>query len=233
MTPFLSNLGISAVDQQQSPTVRSFPRTLNPNCKLMWQQAIERLEPTDDPMHDWGQALRAYIRLCIKASQFPFSNLRQSANDQITMSLQNARRQVVKFMNLSKILKQVNIRKTRREVLMTSNGFTVTVFGNAEIKDPTFSKWLLQMPYPGFRLKDKEERYTKSLGQGITMVVYNEGANGSQRWHVGYEIVCNQFPDLPGKQLPSKGELESFILDIIWTPILKANRPYGFHRRLI
>jgi hypothetical protein len=198
----------------------------------MWEQAIESLEPSDDPGMDWGNVLKAYVRLCVKASQFPFSNLRQSANDQLTMKLQNARRQVVRFLNLSKMLTHVSIRKTRREVSMTSSGFTVCVFGNAEIKDPTFPKWLLQMPYPGFRIKE-DGKWIKSIGPGVTMIVYNEGANGIQRWHIGYEIVCNQFPDMPGRHLPSKGELEAFIMDIIWTPILKSHRPHGFHRRLI
>lgn len=232
MAPFLSNLGVSAIAQSEAPTVAAFPKTFNTNCKAIWQTAVEGLEPSDDPMMDWGLVLRAYVKLCVKASQFPFGNTRQSANDQIAMKLQNARRQVVRFLNLSKLLSHMTIRKTRREVSMTSSGFTVSVFGNAEIKDPTFPQWLLQMPYPGFRIKH-DGRWEKLIAPGVTMIIYNEGANGTQRWHVGYEIVCNQFPDMPGRHLPSKGELETFILEIIWLPILKSHRPQGFHRRLI
>lgn len=230
--PFLANLGVPPDKQALSPTAADFPKALNPNCRSEWIDAIKDLQPSEDAAFDWASALRTYVKLCVKRNQFPFSNTKSSRNDLIIQNLTNARRQVVRFMNLSKIMDMVTIRKTRREVLMTSNGFTVTVFGEGAVTDPTFSQWLLKMPYPGFRIKH-DGQWIKSLGRGITMVVYNDGAQGSQRWHIGYEIAVQVFPDIPGHHLASKAELERFVLDILWLPILKSHRPFKYHRRLI
>lgn len=230
-TPFLSNLGLTPIEQQFDPGPDTFPRAFNSLCQPQWAQAVNFVMG-DDSLENWGLAIRNFIQLCVDADRYPYSNLHQSANDQILRHLQDARKSVVKFMNLSKFLDKVTIRTTKREVQMNNQGFTLTTTGNIYLKDPTFVQWLLQMPYPGFRIKD-EGRYIKPVGPNTTMIVYNEHANGSQRWHIGYEIVSRQFPDLPGRHLPSKAELETFILDVLWLPTLKAHRPFGYHRRLL
>jgi hypothetical protein len=230
--PFLAHLGISDIDQARSPTADAFPHAFNINCKPQWDQAVGRVEPSDDPKVDWGLAIRNYVELCTSTDRYPFSNMKQSSNDQIVEHLKNARRAVVKFLNNSKFLNHVQIRTTARKVKMNNMGFSLDVFGQVYIKDPTFVRWLLEMPYPGFRIKH-EGRYIKHIGNDVTMVVYNEGANGTQRWHIGYEINCRLFPDLPGRNLPSKAELEKFILEVLFMPVLRSSRPYGYHRRLL
>lgn len=227
--PFLANLGVLDTDQVRDPTAQAFPMAFNPNCRRVWDAVLTDLVMTDDVGFNWGSAIRAFLEQCISQDLYPFSNLKQSANDQILTALGDARKAVVKFLNRSKMLHYVNLRATLREVQMSNVGFTLRVLGNATLKDPTFEKWLLQMPMPAFRQKHNG-RWIKHLSSEVTMVVFNEG---TQRWRVGYEIVCHHFPDLPGKHLPSKAELEKFVLDILWTPILKSHRPDGFHHRLI
>lgn len=228
--PFLSNLGVSDVDQARHPTAQAFPPTFNPNCRSIWDSTISQLEVLDtDVGFTWGHAIRQFIASCIDQDLYPFSGSRQGANDQIFTELQDARKQVVKFLNQSKMLKYVDLRVTRREVEMSTIGFTLRCLGIAYLKDPTFEKWLMQMPMPAFRIKHAG-RYLKHLSNSVTMVVYNEG---NHRWHVGYEIVVRRFPDLPGKHVPSKAELETFILDVLWMPVLRSHRPLGYHHRLI
>jgi len=232
MRPFLASLGVSAIDQARSPAAAAFPISFNINGKPVWDQVIGRLVPTNDPDVDWGLAIKDFVNTCTDRDIYPFSNLKQSANDQIVNHLKEARKAVVKFLNHSEFLKHVQIRTTSRVVKMNNIGFSLDVFGQVYIKDPTFVRWLMQTPYPGFRIKH-DGKYIKHLSDNVTMVVYNEGANGTQRWHIGYEITCRQFPDLPGRHLPSRAELEKFTLDVLWMPVLRSNRPYGYHRRLL
>lgn len=227
--PFLSNLGIQDTDQARSPTVAAFPLAFNPGSKGIWETTIAELVVTDKPDEDWAHAIKNFVKNCVEADVYPFSNMKQSANDQILSELTDARKKIVKFLNQSKMLKYVTLRVSRREVEMSTIGFTLRVLGQAYLKDPTFEKWLMQTPMPAFRIKH-EGRYLKHLSNSVTMVVYNEG---NQRWRVGYEIVVRHFPELPGKHIPSKAELERFVLDILWMPVLKSHRPDGFHHRLI
>jgi len=229
MGPFLSNLGIVDTDQARDPTASAFPPAFNINSKPLWDKTLSIMPMTDDPATNWGFAIKLFIENCTASNVYPFSNVRQSATDQVVDALSHARRAVVKFMDISKILHYVSLRATLREAEMNNLGFTLKVMGAATIKDPTFEKWLTQLPAPAFRLKH-EGRYLKHLARDVTMVVYSESA---QRWHVGYEIMVHGFPDIPGHPLASKYELEKFILDILWLPILKSHRPIGYHTRLI
>lgn len=230
MNTFLPGLGISDVSLAQNPTKEAFPKAFNQGCKRVWDAVVDKLNLEEDKDLNWGLAIKRYIESCIEQDLYPFSNLKQSTNDIIVNRLLIARRSVVKFFNNSRILDLTDVRATKREVKMTSTGFVLRVFGKATIKDPTFPARLLQMPYPGFRLKH-EGQYLKGLGNGVTVAVRNEGANGIHRWHIGYEIVVNAYPEIPGHPVPSKAELEDFVLKILWPPIMKANRTHKYQVR--
>lgn len=233
MAPFLSSLGVMDTDQARDPTAAAFPHAFNVNCQAIWNTVVDNMTMKEgDPGRNWGTAIKLFIEVCVAENEFPFSNLKQSANDFILQDLTAARKAVVKFMNVTKMLDYVNIQATRREVELNNTGFTLRVYGKVTLKDPTFEKWLLMTPYPRFNLKH-EGHYVKHLTSNISMIVYNDSASAAQRWHVGYEVVVHHFPDLPGKHMPSQAEMEKFVLDILWMPVLKSHRPLGFHHRLI
>lgn len=229
---FLSGLGVLDTDQVRTPTADAFPQSFNVNNKGIWDAAVRSVAPTKNPAADWDTVIHQYIDDCTAADSYPFSNLRQSINDMIVQDLHEARRAVVRFMDQSHVLQHASIRATDRVVKMTTSGFVLRVVGKCQIKDPAFEQWLIKLPMPRFNLKD-DGRYDKSLGRNLKMVAWNEGASLRDRWHVGYEIVCNHYPDIPGNHLPSKAEIERFILHVLWMPVLKAHRPQGFNHRLI
>jgi hypothetical protein len=230
---FLSSLGILDTDQVRSPTKDAFPLAFNVNNHRVWDAVIQGFKQTDNPAADWSAAIHLYIERCVGQGLYPFSNVHQSSNDSILRELNDGRKAVVKFMNLSRILQLINLSSTTRQVKMTNTGFCLKVSGKAKLKDPSFPQWLTKIPMPGFQILKVDERYIKNLSGTTTIIAYNEGANLPDRWHLGYEIIVNRFPDIPGNQLPSRAELEKFILTTLWMPILKAHRPQGFHHRLI
>lgn len=233
MKPFLSQLGIPPDKQSLSPTTVDFPPAFNPNNRLLWAEAVQCVKSTNDPGLDWGTAIKDYVRLCVSRDVFPFSQTKQTTNDLIYQKLMHARKAVVTFMNLSKIMDHVVFQKTDRKAVMTQTGFVISVFGLAKVQDPTFAAWLTQAPWPAFNVTP-EGRWTKRLSRDVTFSVYSDyDIAGQQQWHVGYEISCSMFPEIPGHHLATKCDLEAFLMNVLWMPVLKSHRPYQYHRRLI
>jgi hypothetical protein len=61
----------------------------------------------------------------------------------------------------------------------------------------------------------------------------DRGGHMPRRWHIGYEIDCPIFPEIPTNGLPSKAELEKFILNVLFMPVLRRQRPKKILHRLI
>lgn len=233
-SPFLSHLGISVFEQARSPAGDTFPQAFNVNNKLLWQQAVAEYTPGHSAMEDWGLAIKHYIELCESAGLFPFQPAHVSKNDQIHYFLSACRLNINRFLNRSKLLSELRIRRTNHRVVMTDTGFHLDVSAWVYLKDPTFPQFLTRMPYPRFNVARQEDgRYIKKLGPGLEMYAYNEGVRMDQRWHIGYTIDCNVFPEVPAVGAPSKAELERFILDVLWMPVLRESRPLGLQYRLI
>lgn len=233
--PFLSNLGISAIDQARAPTVQTFPPTFNQNNQSLWATAVQELIPSNSASRDWGLTIKRYVSLCEAWGVYPFQNVRQSRNDQISDYLRERRRAFIHFVNSSNFFGNIKLRTTERSVRTTESGFVLTIVGHAYIDDPSFEKWLIQMPYPRFDLVKHEGRHTKPLMEGLTMFAYAEhqATRSPTRWIIGYDIVCPMFPDLPDKHLPSRAEIEDFVLRILWMPVLRGMRPNQLLHRLI
>jgi hypothetical protein len=232
-TPFFNNLGITDIQQGRSPTAETFPLSFNPNNKSVWEQAVHELVP-QEPAVDWVTTIQRYILLCESQGVYPFQSVQQSRNDQIVDYLRERRRAFVKFIDFTNFFDSVKLRTTERKVIVTNTGFVLTVTATANITDPSFEKWLAEMPFPRFDLVKKEGRHWKTLQTGLRMFAYRDhGSNSSERWVIGYEINCPIYPDLPDNHVPSKQQLEKFVLDILWLPILRSTRPRKTTHRLI
>lgn len=235
-TPFLSNLGIPPIQQARSPTPETFPQALNFNNKSVWATAVAETPSVNSALEDWARCLRRYIELCEEQNVFPFQTLSQSRNDQITDFLRSARQAIVKYINKSKIFDEVKIQTSHRVVQVTNTGFIITVYAKVTVTDPSFEQWLQTMPYPHFNsTRSIDGKWIKSIQSGVTMFVVNgeHGGHLNQRWHIGYEIECAMFPDVPTSGTPSKAELERFIEEILYMPILRTHRPAKLLHRLV
>lgn len=233
MTVFFNNLGITDIQQGRTPTAETFPLAFNQNNKSLWEQAVHELIPKE-PVLDWIAAIQRYVSLCEEHGVYAFQSVQQSRNDQIVDYLRERRRAFVKFIDFTSFFESIKLRTTDRKVVITNTGFVLTVTATANITDPSFEKWLIQMPYPRFELVKHEGRHWKTLQAGLRMFAYRDhGSNSPERWVIGYEINCPIYPDLPDIHLPSKQQLEKFVLDILWLPILRSTRPRKATHRLI
>jgi hypothetical protein len=234
--PFLSSLGVPQLDQARSPTVKGFPTGMNANNISEWTQAIHELIPCGEALRDWGIAIRNYVRLCEQHGVFPFSNTSVDRNDEIASIFKMAREDFVRFVNKNKFFHNVAIRSTHRQVHLTENGFVLRVYAKARIDDPSFIQWIEHLPMP-FNFPTTQplapNRYVKQLTHYLTVFVENDALGLPERWLVGYEISVPMFPTLPNEMLPSREEIETFVLDVLWLPLLRSMRPIGMGHRLI
>lgn len=232
--PFLSNLGVTPIQQARTPTVDAFPLAFNTNARGEWGAAVQNLQTTGDTIKDWGLTIKEFVKLCTGRGVYPFQNVQQNRNDRITDYLRERRRQFVHFIDRSKFFEGVRVRTSNREVKATDTGFILRVTATAYIKDPSFVQWLTQMPMPNFSFIKHEGRHTKVLGPGLIMFAENERQSRSpERWIIGYEITCPVFPDIPTSHTPSRAEIEAFVLDVLWMPILRSARPQKLLHRLV
>lgn len=235
--PFLSNLGVPVLDQARPPTVKGFPQGLNSNNVAQWTSAVHALIPSKDPLKDWGTTLRLYVDLCEKQLVFPFSEVYLSHNDQIEDILVHARRDFVQFVNKNKFFHDIRIRSTHHKVTATDTGFVLNVYAKARIEDPSFLYWVQNLPTryaePKVYVQSRAHAYRKPIAPHLAVIVENETVTFPERWLVGYEITVPFFPEIPNNELPSKTEMEEFVLQVMWLPLIRAMRPVGMGHRLI
>lgn len=213
----LLRLGVPNSWLSALPKDNLFPSGLNPAVRGLWPAAI-RLARSQNPKTAWAQAIEQVIELAESKNLYPFRD-NQSNNDKILLEFIKRRRAVVKFIDNNGILSYLRTRTSKRSVTVNPNGFVLNVDVTCVTiaNDPTF--------IDAFGLRRANGRRERILGQGLVFYMYNEGAGMSQRWHIGYTMTIDTLPSIPGNPLASDTDLEKFILDIMYMPILRCYRP--------
>lgn len=230
---FLPSLGVPSDQRLTSPTKYTFPAVFNSQAKRLWEKSLPE-STLGSPTLDWNFTIQTFLDLCAQENLFAFSNAHeQSRNDAIMMFLAQKRRDLVKFFNRTEMLTKTRIRRVKSRAIATSDGLYIVVTAPVSLRDPTFGKWILEAPLPRFDVVRQGQRWRKSISSDCELFVYNEGANMTQRWFIEYQIRSRVLPSIPGKRTPTKKDIESFALNILWKPILKSHRPLGMMHRLI
>jgi hypothetical protein len=224
--PFLSNLGVTSLQQARPPEGSTFPLAFNPNNVSVWEAAVLSIDPSGEAATDWVLAVRAYVDLCEKRGVFPFQNVHLDRNDQISDYLKDRRKSFVEFCESVEFFADVKVRDTERKVTMTDSGFMLKGIAIVHISDPSYEQWLTQKP----AFQKMESRFSRSLMSGLSVFAEPKEAGN---WELGYEISCPMYPDVPDSPLPSRANLESFVLSVLWMPVLRCTRPSNLAHRLI
>lgn len=224
--PFLSNLGVSSLQQARAPTGSAFPLAFNQNNSYIWQEAVQLINSTGNATTDWVLAVRKYVDICEQRDVFPFQNVHVNRNDSIADYLRERRAAFVQFCEAVEFFSDMKVRDTQRKVTMTDSGFLLRGEATVRISDPSFDQWLQQKP----AMQAVNNRFSRSLMSGID--VFAEHGE-SDVWTLGYEIACPMYPEVPDSPLPSRATLENFLLSVLWMPVLRCMRPSNLAHRLI
>lgn len=202
------------------------PPLINPVALPIWFEVAQSANPSHSLSVQWSTALRQLGDRCRAISIKPFIGVKHQ-NPQIRNYLAARRRLIVRFFNITKMLKNVPVRRREleRSVKITQSGFQITVSALLRIDDPTWVHGLTRFS-PGYRfspLKTKDHEFQVFLDPATRMFVYNDLLSASLRWHVGYTVNCPVRPDYTGV-IP--GHEEDFVLSL-WKPIQNNIRPSG------
>lgn len=213
----LLRLGVQRSWLSSLPKDSLFPLGLSPAVRGLWPAAIG-LAKSQNPRTAWAQAIEQVVELAENKGIYPFRDS-QSNNDKILLEFIKRRRAVVKFIDRNSILQYLRTRTSKRSVTLNPNGFVLNVDVTCVTitDDPTF--------IDAFGLRRANGRREKILGPGLVFYMYNEGAGMSQRWHIGYTMTIDILPSIPGKPLATDADIEKFIMDVMYMPILRCYRP--------
>jgi len=231
----LSALGVPIAEQNDVPDIYSLPLEFNPATDKIWRQAVSSVK-VKNPKKAWQDTIAKFLDLCSKANVFPFKG-HKTNNDKIYGRLVEARRALVKFMDRHDLYTALRPRSVTQQVSMLAQGFVIKAEARADQlkKDPDILNVNGVFDSMGLRKSavGNPSIWEREIDSGVRFFIANEGARMSNRWTFGYEIAVPWFPEIPGKYIASDTELEDFIANIIYKPIVRAIRPVGVMHRLL
>lgn len=233
----LSIIGVPDAQQKKLPGLTSFPRKFDDRSRPVWEQYVSSPEykswarGVGDLDTIWHETIKQFLKLCEGQGILPFSNNTDlTRNEFVQNAFNNSRIMLVRWLDECKLFERVKVKKAYREYVMNEKGLTIRCWADLyPIKDlGAFEAWLKQVPMPRF-LKAPDNRWTKMVQPHIMVWVRMMNAS---RTVVGYEIKMVGTINIPGKKTPTKKEVNRFIDNTLWYPIVRAHRIDAVKTRL-
>lgn len=226
-----AQLQLFGIDSSSRPTPTRFPKTFNPAAAMVWRQILESQEYADFckthtlASEMWQYCVKAYLKACATESIYPFGG--RSDFEELTRSfLTSARKKLVRWFKESGILEVTKVRKVSRSCEFTHQNFVLEVVAELRpIDDPTFERWLVKHPQPGF--KKVEGMYQRSLAAHID-VFYYVSRNTS---YLKYRIFCHTPVRVLEPGHLGKSKLTQYVEKKLWNPIIEAQPLEGTSNR--
>lgn len=173
----------------------------------------------------WQYAVNEFLVECRKNDVLPFSTVtRQSLNDSTIAYLTRAREELVRFVDENEFFgpDRLRVRRACREYKRTQTGLFVHAFADCfYLEDPTFERWLTKAPAPRLLYSAQNRRYERAISANITVWVRYLAPT---RIRIGYIIQVPSSVSIPGVQVPTKKQVDTFIDRLVWCPIIRAHR---------
>jgi hypothetical protein len=232
----LSIIGVPSSQFSRWPGVAGFPQRFSPQSQKVWISMVsdpefkKQLRAWGSLDLAWHNAIIEFLRRCEAEGVSPFKDDTDSAkNDYVREYLRSARLTIVKFFDETGFFQRVRVRKAFREYKRGDTGLTFESWAELyRVKDPTFEKWLNQVPSPRF-LRGVDNRWSKVLAPNITVWVRYVNENHAV---VGYSIKVPGTIVVPGKRTPKRKEVDRWLDQQLVLPVIRAARLRDVSNRL-
>lgn len=232
----LSIIGVPEAGQKKIPNMTSYPQKFDPAGMAVWQEYVSSEEfktwarGVGDLDQVWHETIKTFLRRCEDQGVLPFKNNTDlTRNEFIQDAFNRSRIMLVRWFDEVGLFERVKVRKAYREYIRNEKGITIRCWAELfPVKDAGFEEWLRKTPSPRF-LKYPDGRWTKMVQPHITVWVKILNAS---RTIVGYEVKMAGTINIPGKKTPTKKEVNRFIDNTIWFPIVRAHRIDAVKNRL-
>jgi hypothetical protein len=233
----LSMIGVPEAYQQQIPSITSYPRKFDSVALPVWQKYVSDPEfkawarAQDDLDIVWHETIKNFLKLCETEGVLPFANNTDlTRNEFLQDAFNKSRIMLVQWLDEVGLFERVKVRKASREYIRSDKGMIIRCWADLfPVKNlPEFEDWLKKTPQPRFQ-KYPDNRWSKLVQPHI--MIWVKMLNAS-RTIVGYEIRLAGTVNIPGKKTPSKKDVDKFIDNTIWYPIVRAHRIAAIKNRL-
>ncbi len=232
----LSIIGVPESGQQKIPNVTSYPTKFDVSGRPVWDELVSSDEfknwarSNGDLDVVWHETIKKFLAMCGDQGVLPFKNNTDlTRNEYIQDAFNRSRIMLVRWFDEVGFFERVRVRKAYREYVRNEKGLTIRCWAELfPVKDAGFEDWLKKVPSPRF-LKYPDNRWIKMVQPHITVWVKILNAS---RTVVGYEVKMAGTINIPGKKTPTKKEVNRFIDNTIWFPIVRAHRIDAIKNRL-
>lgn len=231
----LSILGVPESHFGKKPGVYGYPKKFSPEALPVWKEMLcskEFKKKTNNLNLDmsWHIAIQDFLELCETRGVFPFVNSTDiSRNEYISDFIRRSRIELVKYFNEIKLFEKVKVKKAYRKYTRKDGGLIVSSWAELfPVHDPNFESWLTQTPLPRF-LKTVNNRWTKQLRPNLQIWVR---IINKSRITIGFNIQTAGVISIPGNKSPSRKEVDDYIDDLIFLPIIRSHRFDNLKTRL-
>lgn len=232
----LSIIGVPGSYHDRLPGPGGYPSKFNPEALKLWTNLVQdeayrrELRKLNSLDLAWHNTILKFLSLCDDEGIYPFSNASEATrNEYIQDFVRRGRIHLVQFFNECEMFSHIKVSRAYREYQRRDKGMTIVSWAECfPVKDPTFEKWLQQSPMPRF-LKGVDNRYVKIIQPHVTAWVRCINLN---RVTIGFAIEVAGTINVPGKQTPKRKEVDSYMDNRIWLPLIRAHRFDGVFNRL-
>jgi hypothetical protein len=232
----LSIIGVPEDYFTKFPGVYGYPKKFAKEAFEVWKELVTSKEfrtkcrslGTIDLA--WHVAIQDFLSLCEDRGVFPFINNTDTArNEFVTDFMRRGRIEIVRFLDEIKMFEKVRVKKAYREYRRKDTGLVIKSWAELfPVEDPNFQTWINTFPSPRF-LKTVNNRWYKILRPNL--IVWIRIINKS-RVTIGFDIEVAGTITVPGNKTPTRKEVDSFIDNSIFLPIIRSHRFNNVKTRL-
>lgn len=222
-------LGVPERWVDATPTASRFPPKFNPDAQYVWVSVLdsedyrERTKQLPNAAR-WGIAIHMYLVAADAEELDPFTRsntLDANDNGAVLSFLQRARRKIVKWFDHNGLMELFIIRKVKRDVTLTENGFVLECWARAEYEgDRMQLDALLRDRFIGLQPvpSEKGRVLTKMLNPFVWLSV---SFKAGRYVTLNYRIVVNHHfyhPKIEGGESVGKTDLLNWVDRMLWLP---------------
>ena len=239
----LAVMGVPPAYWSKFPLPDAYPTKFSDEGRIVWNEMLLSDEYATRIRNQtldgaWHNAITLFLDLCDEEGVAPFLNSTDTTRNEFVLSaLRTNRIRLVKFMNDFGMFteQELMVRKSYREYVRTDVGFIVSswadMFPYPNMNRVVFEDWLTSTEIHG---NDRFQRYVDNhyVHQIVpTLQVWVKCVN-MLRIQVGFTIEVKGTVNIPGNKTPTRKEVDAFLDQRFWFPLLRQHRMDGVVTRL-
>lgn len=232
----LAIIGVPPEFHNQWPQVAAYPSKFSDEGFHVWQNMLadksfmNAMLSTGSRDGAWHFAIHEFLRRCELAVLKPFSDSTSTSGTAFVRDqARRGRIYLVDYCNEIGLFTKIKPQFVHREYMRADKKIIIYSWARMfPTNDPTFPNWLTSLPMPRF-IKHQRNRMVCQVRPGVRIWI---DCLNIKRIVMGQEIDIPGTIDIPGNKTPTREQVDAFIDQQIWMPIVRAVRFDSVYNRI-